>query len=148
MDLRYFITEFLVKNSWIPRGNILKFNVSYIYVNLWLHFGEGNGNPLQCSCLENPTDGGARWAAIYGVAQGRTRLKWLEVAAAWLHLYTYFFSYIQAMNILSDQFMFWYLILVFKWLYCNTCLYKSYEQIKGFCKWCIDCNYSCVIFKC
>ena len=34
--------------------------------------GEGNGNPLQCSCLENPRDGGAWWAAIYGVAQGRT----------------------------------------------------------------------------
>ena len=39
--------------------------------------GEGNGNPLQCSCLENPRDGGACWAAIYGVAQSRTRLKWL-----------------------------------------------------------------------
>ena len=37
--------------------------------------GEGNGNPLQCSCLENPRDGRARWAAIYGVAQSRTRLK-------------------------------------------------------------------------
>ena len=37
--------------------------------------GEGNGNPLQCSCLENPMDGGAWWAAIYGVAQSRTRLK-------------------------------------------------------------------------
>ena len=37
--------------------------------------GEGNSNPLQCSCLENPRDGGAWWAAIYGVAQGRTRLK-------------------------------------------------------------------------
>ena len=37
--------------------------------------GEGNGNPLQCSCLENPRDGGAWWAAIYGVTQSRTRLK-------------------------------------------------------------------------
>ena len=37
--------------------------------------GERNGNPLQCSCLENPRDGGAWWAAIYGVAQSRTRLK-------------------------------------------------------------------------
>ena len=37
--------------------------------------GEGKGNPLQCSCLENPRDGGAWWAAIYGVAQDRTRLK-------------------------------------------------------------------------
>ena len=34
--------------------------------------GEGNGNPLQCSCLENPRDGGAWWAAVYGVAQNRT----------------------------------------------------------------------------
>ena len=34
--------------------------------------GEGNGNPLQCSCLENPGDGGAWWAAVYGVAQSRT----------------------------------------------------------------------------
>ena len=37
--------------------------------------GEGNGTPLQCSCLENPTDGGAWWAAVYGVAQSWTRLK-------------------------------------------------------------------------
>ena len=50
----------------------------------WLHFpfslshiGEGNGNPLQCSCLENPRDGGAWWAAVYGVTESRTRLKWL-----------------------------------------------------------------------
>ena len=42
--------------------------------------GEGNGNPLQCSCLENPRDGGAWWAAIYGVAQSRTRLKWLSIS--------------------------------------------------------------------
>jgi len=40
--------------------------------------GEGNGNPLQCSCLENPRDGGACWAAVYGVAQSRTRLKRLS----------------------------------------------------------------------
>ena len=40
--------------------------------------GEGNGNPLQCSCLENPRDRGARWAAVYGVAQNRTRLKRLS----------------------------------------------------------------------
>ena len=39
---------------------------------------EGNGNPLQCSCLENPRDGGALWAAVYGVSQGQTRLKRLS----------------------------------------------------------------------
>ena len=37
--------------------------------------GEGNGNPLQCSCLENPRDGGAWWAAVYGVAKSQTLLK-------------------------------------------------------------------------
>ena len=40
--------------------------------------GEGNGNPLQCSCLENPRDRGAWWEAISGVAQSRTRLKRLS----------------------------------------------------------------------
>ena len=40
--------------------------------------GEGNANPLQCSCLENPRGGGAWWAAVYGVAQSRTWLKWLR----------------------------------------------------------------------
>ena len=40
--------------------------------------GEGNGSPLQCSCLENPRDGGAWWAVVYGVAQSRTRLKRLS----------------------------------------------------------------------
>ena len=51
----------------------------------WLHFhfslsciGEGNGNPLQCSCLENPRDGGAWWAAVYGVTHSRTWLMWLS----------------------------------------------------------------------
>ena len=40
--------------------------------------GEGNGNPLQCSCLENPRDGGAWWAAVSGVAQSQTQLKRLS----------------------------------------------------------------------
>ena len=44
--------------------------------------GEGNGNPLQCSCLENPRDGGAWWAAIYGVARSGTRLKRLSSSSS------------------------------------------------------------------
>ena len=47
--------------------------------------GEGNGNPLQCSCLENPRDGGAWWAAVYGVAQSRTWLKQLSSSSS-VHL--------------------------------------------------------------
>ena len=46
--------------------------------NLHSRIGEGNDNPLQYSCLENPRDGGAWWAAIYGVAQSQTRLKRLS----------------------------------------------------------------------
>ena len=55
----------------------------------WLHFhfplsciGEGNGNPLQCSCLENPRDGRVWWAALYRVAQSRTRLKQLSSSSS------------------------------------------------------------------
>ena len=44
--------------------------------------GEGNGNPLQCSCPENPRDGGAWWAAVHGVAQSRTRLKRLSSSSS------------------------------------------------------------------
>ena len=73
----------------------------------WLHFhfslsciGEGNGNPLQCSCLENPRDGGAWWAAIYGVAQSRTRLKRLSSSSSsyehlcTIFLWTYIFNFL------------------------------------------------------
>ena len=58
------------------------------YVNKPTHvfvipfIGEGNGNPLQCSCLENPRDGGAWWAAVYGVAQSQTRLKQLSSSSS------------------------------------------------------------------
>ena len=44
--------------------------------------GEGNGNPLQCSCLENPRDGEVWWAAVYGVAQSWTRLKQLSSSSS------------------------------------------------------------------
>ena len=44
--------------------------------------GEGNGSPLQCSCLENPRDRGAWWAAVYGVAQSQTRLKRLSSSSS------------------------------------------------------------------
>ena len=45
--------------------------------------GEGNGNPLQCSCLENPRDGGAWWAAVYGASQSQTRLKRLSSSSSY-----------------------------------------------------------------
>ena len=51
--------------------------------------GEGNGNPFKCSCLENPREGGAWWAAVYGVAQ--TQLKWLSIAEQSIDMTSYHF---------------------------------------------------------
>ena len=66
------------EGHWILPNLILGFRVGFIKWTLRLDsttYGEGNGNPLQCSCLENPRDSGAWWAAVYGVAQNQTRLK-------------------------------------------------------------------------
>ena len=65
-------------------------NAIILLVDQWLNacivvstcIGEGDGNPLQCSCLENPRDGGAWWAAVRGVAQSQTRLKWLSSSSS------------------------------------------------------------------
>ena len=51
--------------------------------------GEGNGNPLQCFCLENPRDWGAWWASVYGVAQSRTQLKRLSSSSSSVQYYPY-----------------------------------------------------------
>ena len=67
--------------------------------------GEGNGYPLQCSCLENPRDRGAWWAAVSGVTQSRTRLKRLSSSSNEIYDYTFFFfsvlSIVQWMLLLS-----------------------------------------------
>ena len=54
----------------------------HIYALAYCIGGEGNGNPLQCSCLENPRDRGAWWAAVCGVAQSQTQLKQLSSSSS------------------------------------------------------------------
>ena len=54
--------------------NTQKHLLMCIYIERDRYSGEGNGTPLQYSCLENPTEGGAWWAAVHGVAEGQTRL--------------------------------------------------------------------------
>ena len=84
----------------------------------WLNFhfslsciGEGNGNPLQCSCLENPRDGGAWWAAIYRVAQSRTRLMRLNSSSSsssipkWSSDFPYFLQFQSEFG--NKEFMIW-----------------------------------------
>ena len=60
--------------------------------------GEGNGNPLQCSCLENPRDGGAWWAAVYEVTQSRTRLKRLSSSSNFVHTCSIVFTLCNPMS--------------------------------------------------
>ena len=95
--------HFLVEKAMAPHSSILAWKIPWMeepsrlqnmgslrvghdwVASLWLSLsctGEGNGNPLQCSCLENPRDGGAWWAAIYGVTQSRTRLKRLSSSSS------------------------------------------------------------------
>ena len=77
--------------------------------------GEGNGNPLQCSCLENPRDGGAWWAAIYGIAQSQTQLKRLSSSSS------------SILN--SNRLLINYVIpqTFIKWLICSSNYFASAE---------------------
>ena len=65
-----------VGHDWATSFSLFNFHFSLSCI------GEGNGNPLQCSCLENPKDGGTWWAAVYGVAQSQTRLKRLSSSSS------------------------------------------------------------------
>ena len=76
------LTTLISLNSTARDGYILfpihLFKHFYVSIDIYSHFGEGNGNPLQYSCLENPVDSRAWWAAVYGVTQSWTRLKRLS----------------------------------------------------------------------
>ena len=80
--LFHFYAEYIMRNAGLEEAQagirIAGRNIN----NLRYADGEENGNPLQCSCLEKPRDGGAWWAAVYGVAQSRTRLKRLSSSSS------------------------------------------------------------------
>ena len=94
-----FLALAIVNSAAKNFGNHVSFRIMVLGCSPWgckewdtterLHFhfslsciGEGNGNPFQHSCLENPSDGGAWWAAVYGVTQSRTRLKRLSSSSS------------------------------------------------------------------
>ena len=85
LALNYGSYSFTVLETRCPRtrhqqGFVLLFHIINIYCKIFKNLfvliggGESNGTPLQCSCLENPRDGGAWWAAVHGIAKSRTRL--------------------------------------------------------------------------
>ena len=69
-------------NPQLSRVGLEVASLVYTILHGYIILGEGNGNPLQCSCLENPGGGGAWWAAVSGVAQSRTRLKRLSSSSS------------------------------------------------------------------
>ena len=84
---------------WTTAINVSSFNSRLCFIE------EGNGNPLQCSCLENPRDGGAWSAAVYGVTQSPTRLKRLSSSSSsksLLHILDNRHRYVSFENILSQ----------------------------------------------
>ena len=110
----YILTHIFWRRQWHPTPVLLPGKShgrrSLVGCSLWgrwesdtterLHFhfslsciGEGNGHPLQCSCLENPRDRGAWWAAVYGVAQSWTRLKWLSSSSTHIFINIFFFRF-------------------------------------------------------
>ena len=74
-----FLKSWVVPETPDIYSRMVRFSVCLVY-------SKGNGTPLQCSCLENPRDGGAWWAAVYGVTQSRTRLKQLSSSSSKLLL--------------------------------------------------------------
>ena len=107
----------------------------------WLHFhfslsclGEGNGNPLQCSCLENPRDGGAWWAAISRVTQSRIWLKWISSSSR-SHLLIFVFIFIM-LGGEANKILLWFLsntvqpVFIFTNFIVSGLTFRSLVQIK------------------
>ena len=128
----------------------------------WLHFhfslsctGEGNGNPLQCSCLENPRDGGAWWAAVCGVAQSQIQLKWLSSSSSssssLIGMKWYFMVLICISLIISDiEHVLMYLLTICMHFWKNVYSYlvhlKYFNSIAFFCYWILQVL--CIFIKC
>ena len=77
--------------------------------------GEGNGNPLQCSCLENPRDGGAWWAAVYGVTQSRTPLKRLSSSSSMYGCESWIIKKAECQKMDASELWYWRRLLRVPW---------------------------------
>ena len=102
-----FITEERKNLIWIKVWRI--WNISY---NLRVH-----GNPLQCSCLENPRDGGAWWAAVYGVEQSWTRLKGLSSSEDYPIIFIHFLDYFVKKSSYLDSFCYYFNFVYFTYYF-------------------------------
>ena len=107
--------------------------------------GEGNGNPLQCSCLENPRDRGACWATVYGVAQSQTWLNRLSSSSSKVNIYKLlFFYFIFTRKLLISHFSVVHVILsnmkickiiLHLWFIYSLRTMKIKKLLLSFCPW-------------
>ena len=106
--------------------------------------GEGNGNPLQCSCLENPRDRGAWWADVYGVAQSRTRLQSLSSSSSsmWVILWA-----IPVGQNQKHSWICWIVCYFWKYWKKKTWLYKLFRNILAYFIQVILVNISLLDFR-
>ena len=124
--------------------------------NELLHFhfslsciGEGNDNPLQCSCLENPRDMGTWWAAVYGVTQSWTQLKWLSSSSRSLLNLSCMVSVLVSWLFIFDSIFisrFWIIFTIIIW---NTLsgrfpISSSFVWFGGY----LSCSFTCWVFLC
>ena len=107
--------------------------------------GEGNGNPLHCSCLENPRDREAWWAAVYGVAQSRTRLKWLSSSSTY-RTFWWIASRIYA-QVSQSAWQRSLVIHCFKFLRTQNQLHNGVDQGQNFTAWPLSNHHLKVNFK-
>ena len=117
------------------------------HFSLWC-IGEGNGNPLQCSCLENPRDGGAWWAAVYGVTQSRTQLKWLSSSRSLLNISCIFSILVTRLcicnSIVFSRFWIIFTIIILNPFSGRLPISFSFVWFGGL----LSCPFTCWIFLC
>ena len=105
--------------------------VGYDWATSLSCIGEGNGNPLQCSCLETPRDRGAWWTAVYGVEQGRTQLKRLSSSSSSVSMSTPIFQFTPCLTSVCNHVCFLHLWLYFCFVnsfICTMFLDSTYTQ--------------------
>ena len=86
LKLNGFMMTYKTYSPWGRKESDMTERLHFHFSLSWI--GEGNGNPLQCSSLENPRDRGAWWVAVYGVTQSRTQLKQLSSSSMLIHVYS------------------------------------------------------------
>ena len=109
--------------------------------------GEGNGNPLQCSCVENPRDGRAWWAAVYGVAQSRIRLKRLSSSRSLLNI-SYIFSVLVSSLFICTSILFSRFLIIFTIIIVNSFSGRLFISSLVWFGGHLLCSFSCWIFTC